>query len=310
MNTLRAALVLLTLLALGTAAAQGLYKYRDAEGNWVYTDRRPDAVREYEQLPVADSVSPPVVKVARRVADTGVELYADNSCFCPAEIAVRLLEPVNVAGFEGEVLRIVVPARRETVLAVLKPADLKQVMSFGHEYRAVLGEPGVNHAPAELYRAPFAIAREFRVTQAYPARFTHVDPASSYAIDFEMPVGTQIYAARAGTVIEVASQYFEASVDPSRATRANVVRVFHADGTMSLYAHLNWDSIRVRPGQIIERGEYIADSGNTGFSSGPHLHFVVQRNAGLKLESMPVEFAGLAGVRVVAQTGAVLKAWP
>lgn len=309
MNRLRAASVLLALLTLGTAAAQGLYKYRDAEGNWVYTDRRPDAVAEYEQLPVADTVTPPVVKVARRVADTGVELYADNSCFCPAEIAVRLIEPTNVAGFEQEVLRTVVPARRETVLAVLKPVDLKQKMSFGHEYRAFLGEPGVGHEPGEPYRAPFAVAREFRVTQAYPARFTHVDPASAYAIDFEMPVGTQIYAARAGTVIEVASQYFEATVDPSKATRANVVRVLHADGTMAMYAHLNWDSIRVRPGQIVARGEYIADSGNTGFSSGPHLHFVVQRNAGLKLESLPVEFAGSAGSRVEARTGNALTAY-
>jgi len=303
------AAALLALLALGAATAQGLYKYRDAEGNWVYTDRRPDAVSEYEQLPVADSVTPPVVTVARRVADTGVELVADNSCFCPAEIAVRLLEPVNVAGFAGEVLRRVVPARRETILAVLKPAYLRQPMSFGHEYRAVLGEPRVSHSPGELYRAPFALAREFRVTQAYPTRVTHADPASFHAIDIEMPVGTQVYAARAGTVIEVASQFFDASADPRRATRANVVRVLHADGTMSLYAHLNWDSIRVRPGQIIERGEYIADSGNTGFSTGPHLHFVVQRNAGLKLESLPVEFAGAAGSSVVARTGAMLVAY-
>ena len=63
---------------------------------------------------------------------------------------------------------------------------------------------------------------------------------------------------------------------------------------MAIYAHLNWDSIRVRPGQIVKRGEYIADSGNTGVSSGPHLHFVVQRNAGLMHESLPIELPDLA----------------
>lgn len=309
MNKARAIPALLALLALGTVAAQGLYKYRDDEGNWVYTDRRPDAVREYEELAVADSITPPVVKVSRRLADLNVELVADNSCFCPAEVAVRLLEPANVAGFESEILRRVAPARRETVLALLRPADARQPMSFGHEYRAVLGEPRVHHSPGEPYRAPFALAREFRVTQAYPSRFTHTDPESFHAIDIEMPVGTQIYAARGGTVIEVASQFFEASTDPGRVTRANVVRVLHADGTMSLYAHLNWDSIRVRPGQIVERGEYIADSGNTGFTTGPHLHFVVQRNTGLKLESLPVEFKGAAGSRAAARTGAMLAAY-
>jgi murein DD-endopeptidase MepM/ murein hydrolase activator NlpD len=296
------------LFAAHGVAAEGLYKYRDAEGNWVYTDRLPDAVREYEQIPLVDSVSPPVVGVERRTAESGVELVANNSCFCPAEVAVRLLEPDNVTGFEGEILRQVVPARSETVLAVLKPADWEQPMSFGHEYRAVLGEPGVEHEPGEPYRAPFALAREFRVSQAYPSHVTHADPSSAYAVDFEMPVGTQIYAARAGTVIEVASQFFESTTDPKRRKLANVVRILHADGTMALYAHLNWDSIRVRPGQVVERGEYIADSGNTGFSTGPHLHFAVIRNAGLRHESLPVQFAGTSGAAEAPITGEMLGA--
>jgi murein DD-endopeptidase MepM/ murein hydrolase activator NlpD len=293
----------------GSIAAQGLYKYRDADGNWVYTDRQPDAVKDYEQVPLADSaVSPPVVRVVRRTAESGVELVAENACFCPAEVELRLLQSTNVAGFEGSVLRQVVLARRETVLTTLRPADWEKPMSFGHEYRALLGEPGVEHRPDGPYRAPFALARQFRVTQAYPSHITHVDAASAYAVDIEMPVGTQIYAARGGTVIEVASQYFEGSDDAKRAARANVVRILHADGTMALYAHLNWDSIRVRPGQVVERGEYIADSGNTGFSSGPHLHFAVIRNSGLHHESLPVQFVRPSGAAAAAVTGEMLAA--
>jgi murein DD-endopeptidase MepM/ murein hydrolase activator NlpD len=166
----------------------------------------------------------------------------------------------------------------------------------------------VEHQPEGPYRAPFALARRFKVTQAYPSHETHVDVASAYAVDVAMPVGTQIYAARAGTVIEVASQYFEAGTDQKHATRANVVRILHADGTMAIYAHLNWDSIRVRPGQIVERGEYIADSGNTGFSTGPHLHFAVIRNGGLRHESLPVQFARPSGGAAVAVTGEMLAA--
>jgi murein DD-endopeptidase MepM/ murein hydrolase activator NlpD len=48
---------------------------------------------------------------------------------------------------------------------------------------------------------------------------------------------------------------------------------------MAVYAHLQLDSIRVQPGRVVLMGEQIARSGNTGFSSGPHLHFAVQRNA-------------------------------
>src|SRR5690606_16039404 len=91
--------------------------------------------------------------------------------------------------------------------------------------------------------------------------------------------------------------------------RANVVRVLHDDGTMSLYGHLNWNSIRVRPGQRVARGEYLADSGNTGFSTGPHLHFVVQRNKGGALESVPVEFAGPGGAPITLQTGRTYTAY-
>jgi murein DD-endopeptidase MepM/ murein hydrolase activator NlpD len=73
---------------------------------------------------------------------------------------------------------------------------------------------------------------------------------------------------------------------------------------MSLYGHLNWNSIRVVPGQRVARGEYLADSGNTGFSTGPHLHFVVQRNAGGRIVSVPVRFQGRGGDEVTVVTGA------
>jgi murein DD-endopeptidase MepM/ murein hydrolase activator NlpD len=67
--------------------------------------------------------------------------------------------------------------------------------------------------------------------------------------------------------------------------------------------------VRVRPGQRVSRGEYLANSGNTGFSSGPHLHFVVLRNAGLKSESVPVTFAGPGGVAVTPRRGQALTAY-
>ena len=64
-----------------------------------------------------------------------------------------------------------------------------------------------------------------------------------------------------------------------------------SDGTIGVYAHLHWDSVRVQPGQHVQRGEYIADSGNTGFTTGAHLHFAVIRNAGLEAISLPFNSA-------------------
>lgn len=305
----RIAMVIALLLAGVAAPAEGLYKYRDAQGNWVYTDRRPDNVREVEQLPLADVAAPPAVTVTRRTVENSVELVATNGCFCPVEIAVRLVDPQNVGGPESTLARLVAPARRETVLMTLTPAEPAQPFRFGFQYYAVLGEPEARHDAQEPYRAPFALARSFKVTQAFPTRITHRDVASTYAVDIEMPVGTQVYAARNGTVIEVASQFFEGGADPENARNANIIRVLHPDGTMAIYAHLNWDSIRVKPGKVVRRGEYIADSGNTGFTTGPHLHFAVQHNAGLRLESVPIEFEGQGGARVAPKSGEMLTAY-
>jgi murein DD-endopeptidase MepM/ murein hydrolase activator NlpD len=308
----RVLLLMLLLFVSGTAPAQSLYRYRDEHGNWVYTDRKPDSVQDaqVEQLALAsDAPTPPEIKVLRRTVDDRVELVADNACFCPAEVAVRLIQADNVTGFDEDVKVTVISAREPTVIASLKPANKTAVMTFGYEYRALLGEPGTKHEPTEPYRAPFALSQKFMVTQAYPDHVSHSNPASAYAVDIAMPVGTQVYAARGGTVIEVASNFYEATNDLEKASDVNIIRVLHPDGTMAIYAHLNWDSIRVRPGQIVKRGEYIADSGNTGFSTGPHLHFAVQRNAGMTHESLPIEFAGPGGKTVTPRSGELLVAY-
>jgi murein DD-endopeptidase MepM/ murein hydrolase activator NlpD len=124
-----------------------------------------------------------------------------------------------------------------------------------------------------------------------------------------MPVGTAIHAAREGTVINVAARHFRSGLAPENMQDANFVQVMHEDGTHAIYAHLQLDTVRVRPGQRVARGEYIANSGNTGFSSGPHLHFVVLRNVGLRSESVPLAFAGPGGSSVTPLSGQSLIAY-
>jgi murein DD-endopeptidase MepM/ murein hydrolase activator NlpD len=147
------------------------------------------------------------------------------------------------------------------------------------------------------------------VSQAYPAQYTHTTPDSQYAVDIALPDGTQVYAAREGTVINVRHDAFRGGISPALLDQANVVEILHDDGTIAMYAHLHWDSIRVHIGQHVGRGEYIANSGSTGFSSGPHLHFCVVRNAGMQAISVPVEFAGPSDITVRAVTQQSLTAY-
>lgn len=85
-------------------------------------------------------------------------------------------------------------------------------------------------------------------------------------IDIANAIGTPILAASDGVVIS-AGPY---------AGYGNMVKIRHADGTVTLYGHLS--SILVNVGQRVWAGDQIAKMGNTGYSTGPHLHFEVLLN--------------------------------
>ena len=278
------------------ARAQTMYRYKDANGVWVYTDRKPGGEQEYQQQQIERRFEKPVVNLLQRSQENGVTLIAQNTYFGPVQIAFRLRPIENVSPSTRRSGLAVLPPRSETPLVVIGKSVDNVELRFDSEFQFIPGEPGIEHRPDQPYRLPYAPSTAVRVSQAYPVLKTHSDPASQYAIDFAMPIGTDVFAAREGVVIEVASDFFEAGTDYEvDGPRANIVRILHDDGTMGLYVHLNWNTIRVVPGQRVRRGEYLADSGNTGFSTGPHLHFVVQRNEGGALVAVPLEFASASG---------------
>ncbi len=300
-----AALVIAGALVFGgsPAVAQKLFKYRDANGVWVFTDRKPDT-GAYEEKQIERRFERPEVRLLRRSTTTGMELVAQNTYFAPVEVAFQLTKTDNVAAHVPRSGVTTLAPRSTSELVAIDKADPSATMSFESEFQHLVGDPHAQHRPEQPYRLPYALSTSVPVSQAFPDTITHKDPSSQYAIDFVMPIGTGVYAARKGTVIEVASDFYDAGLDPVvDGPRANIVRVLHDDGTMSLYAHLNWNSIRVVPGQQVARGEYLADSGNTGFTTGPHLHFVVQRNDNGRIVSVPAEFAGADGAPVTVRAG-------
>ena len=240
-----------------------------------------------------------------------IRISANNRFHAPMELTIELdrIRGVQYPHPDQE-LRWVLPARSETILLELAILNGVDPPELAYSSRATIGDPDATHQPTSLYRVPVAVANDFPVTQAYPDANTHDTLDSTYAVDMAMPIGTDIFAARGGVVIDVVNINFRAGLDRDRdAPAANIVRILHGDGTYAVYAHLNWNSIRVRPGDLVERGDYIADSGNTGFSSGPHLHFAVVRNAGMKPVSVPVEFEGAGSSVVVPASGNLLTAY-
>jgi hypothetical protein len=300
------------LLAAGPAAAQSLYKYQGPDGEWIYADRPPDddtlvEVRVLEGGGDADVG----LDVTYEFRGRTVELVAANPSYVPIELT---LEFRTIRGVEfpdpDDDLRWVVPPRSDTLLMALDLLENATAPFLEFQYRYLAGDPNARHRPAQPYRAPFAAATSHPITQAFPQVATHTTRDSQYAVDIAMPIGTDVMAARGGVVFDVAASNFSGGLDPARdGPRANVVRILHDDGTYAIYAHLNTNTIRVRPGDRVQRGQYIADSGNTGFSSGPHLHFAVVRNAGMSIESVPVTFEGSNAESIVPAAGKQLTAY-
>ncbi|MFB9329855.1 murein hydrolase activator EnvC family protein [Paenibacillus aurantiacus] len=87
-------------------------------------------------------------------------------------------------------------------------------------------------------------------------------------IDMAAPKGTPIYAAESGTVL----------VAQSWSGYGNCVIIDHGNGMWTLYGHIRMGGILVEKGQVVKRGQKIAEVGSTGVSTGNHLHFEVRIN--------------------------------
>jgi murein DD-endopeptidase MepM/ murein hydrolase activator NlpD len=135
-----------------------------------------------------------------------------------------------------------------------------------------LGRVDADHDDGYLYRLPYGDGVSFPIIQGYGAKLSHRG-AERFTLDFGMPIGTPVHAARDGVVVLVEDSH-EAGCPREECGRfANFVVVLHSDGTTGEYFHLERGSVQVRAGQTVARGQRLARSGNTGVSTAPHLHF-------------------------------------
>jgi murein DD-endopeptidase MepM/ murein hydrolase activator NlpD len=146
------------------------------------------------------------------------------------------------------------------------------------------------------------------VSQGYNSGFSH-HGANQCAIDWKMPEGTQVRAARGGLVVKVKDDSNAGGATIQFDRYNNFVLIHHEDGTLGYYCHLKKDGVKVVPGQIVRAGDVIALSGNTGFSSGAHLHFCVFKTKdGRERISVPVKFEDADGSAVTLVEGRQYRA--
>lgn len=250
---------------------------------------------------LADQQSYPFKLVKQREGDRQI-LLAQNNGPAPVLLTLNLSSDNAIIEPAAHIVEVIKPA------ALLPTASIRsktagQSYRVASNYKFSIGDPDAIPDPTVTYQLPFANGQKVLIEQILGGKITtHTGPDSKYAVDFDVPIGTPVMAARNGVVVDIDQGYTAGGNDPK--LKANHVVILHEDGTLGLYAHLSAESHAVTFGQRVKAGELIGYSGNTGYSSGPHLHFSVLTNTrsedgSVKYVSHPVKFVNGMPARAV-----------
>ncbi|MGY6631418.1 MAG: peptidoglycan DD-metalloendopeptidase family protein [Wenzhouxiangella sp.] len=302
------ALAILLLAVPVTGLAQSVYIWTDEAGVTHFTDRQPQTDREVRvQKAIAEPESALVVN--RLGPDDDPQWLFRNRLHGPLAVRLSLVDDDNVVTYPELPSIFLLNAGEERELVAIGALEPRQGWQYRLQTESLPGDPSARHRPEAPYRPPFAPGERFPVSQGFGGEHSHNTPESHYAVDIAMPIGTPVHAARSGVVMDTARWFHRAGRDRERyGPRANYIRILHDDGSMAVYAHLDYAGVEVHPGQRVAAGQRIGRSGNTGYSSGPHLHFVVQVNRDMNLVSVPFQFGDGINPAVTPRRGMTLEA--
>ncbi|PCI50420.1 MAG: peptidase M23 [Moraxellaceae bacterium] len=265
------------------SALGAIYKYKDESGKWIFSDKKPSNTIETEELHFKTSKKEITqLTVYTEKEHAKIVLKVKNPFYAPVEVEIQS------SIFKASPHKLIVPAAT-TLTLYESDTEIPK-----YRYRSVLGSPNAKE-DRYRYQTPVVSYKDHRITQSFNGNFSHTRRPNKYAVDIAMPVGTYIGASRAGTVIAVKDDYPMAGTTQYFLDKANYVSVLHEDGTYAIYAHILLGSSMVKPGDTVKAGDKLARSGSSGFSTGPHLHFVIRKNEGFRTRSVRFVFADKKG---------------
>ena len=229
----------------------------------------------------------------------GYQIEVSNPGYLPVALVFDFqLDNLRLEGAPDTV--VVGPNTRRTVHR-LSSIRRNAAFHFRYNYRYYVGDNRSRpYDTAYVYELPYRGDAGRRVMQGYNGSFSHRDKA---ALDFDLPEGTPVHAARAGRVVEVINSNDSGCPDPVCMNFSNLVRILHSDGTIAEYAHLRKNGTTVREGRKVKTGDLIGYSGNTGYSTAPHLHFAVyQQRIGYRV-FLPPPFRTAFGENMLLAEG-------
>jgi len=229
----------------------------------------------------------PDVKVYYQSIKNGYSILVDNNEYCPVSVVLRL-DLTNLRARAKRQTTFVIPAKQNKI----KLTDLFAIHQgkYGFKFNYNIYRGDINIVSYDLnyaYSLPFKKGFSALVGQGYNGKFSH---QNLNALDFNMPVGTAITAIRGGKVIVVVDSYNKHGSSPYYKSFSNFIIIMHNDGTFAKYAHLKQNSAKVKAGETIKTGQVLALSGNTGWTTGPHLHLKVYLPKAKNEQSLQTKF--------------------
>lgn len=238
------------------------------------------------------------VQVYNIEADNGLILNAKNENLFPVTLVLEL-ELENMKPDVRKPYIFIVEPKSDVRIMALNVIEQTEAWTYESQYVYYMGNIYARHNDRFAYRLPFRKGDSYTLSQGFGGAFSHKDH-QEYALDFTMPEGTPVYAARGGLVVNAEEQYSEGGQDNEYLDKANHVTVLHDDGTFADYTHLRFNGVEVQVGQKVRTGQLLGYSGATGYATGPHLHFVVKKaKLGGSFESIPVKFATKDGIKLL-----------
>jgi murein DD-endopeptidase MepM/ murein hydrolase activator NlpD len=231
--------------------------------------------------------APSSISVVKEQDGTGVTLRATSKYVSEFTITLEAtLE--NMTSSRRLPFTVESAGRTSFVLARFNVADRKRRWHYKYQPYWQFGARRSTITNDADYAMPFGPGR-YVVMQGPRGTFSHnAGSGSENAVDWTVPEGTIVCAAREGRVVGVKQDSNIGGADRSFRPFANYVIIKHPDGTFAEYVHLQKDGAMVKLGDEVTVGQPIGLSGRTGFASKPHLHFdVFQAIDGKKKLSLP-----------------------
>jgi Peptidase family M23 len=198
---------------------------------------------------------------------------------------------------------VMVPGKQTVEMFALTPERNNAKWHYNYKFACNFGSVSAVHDDTHVYELPYEPGTAHRVVQGHHGKFSHTGE-NEFAVDWKMPEGTSVCAARGGLVIRSKDDSNQGGPDHKYDKMANCIFVQHSDGTIGAYLHLQTGGNKVKVGDKVKAGDVIGLSGNTGFTSGPHLHFAVYKlKDGAVRETIPVKFRTMESDGVTPVTG-------